>query len=58
MFIAPVHRLNILVDKNGNGRIGDFGFSIELPKVIAGRRMWTAKGFARTEGYYGTEVSE
>ena len=36
----------------------DFGFSVELPKVREdGRSMFTAKGFARSEGYYRPELN-
>ena len=48
---------NILIDGAGNGRIADFGFSIELPKKEAGRSLFTSKFFARSEGYYGSEVA-
>lgn len=48
---------NILIDIYGNGRIGDFGFSLELPEIVEGRSMFTAQAFARTEGYYPSELS-
>jgi serine/threonine protein kinase len=48
---------NILIDDKGNGRIGDFGFSIELPQQQAGRSLFTSKYFAKSDGYYGTEVA-
>ena len=50
-------RLNILIDINGSGKIGDFGFSLELPTVECGRSMFTAQNFARTEGYYPSELT-
>ena len=52
-----LHRLNILIDEHGCGRIGDFGFSWEVPQVIAGRTMFTAKSFPRSEGYYPSELT-
>ena len=48
---------NILIDGNGTGRIADFGFSIELPQQVAGRSLFTSKFFARSEGYYASEVA-
>ena len=49
-------RQNILIDQPAAetyiGKQCDFGFSVELPKVREDRRsMFTAKGFARAEGY-------
>lgn len=49
--------MNILIDEQGNGCLSDFGFSVELPQVEDGRTMFTAKGFARSEGYYPSELS-
>ena len=49
-----LHRPNILIDEHGNGRIGDFGFSWELPQVVGGRTMFT---FPRSEGYYPLELT-
>ncbi len=48
---------NILIDICDNGRIGDFGFSLELPEIVEGRSMFTAQAFARMEGYYPSELS-
>ena len=46
-----------MIDGHGRGRIGDFGFSWEVPQVVSGRSMFTAKAFARSEGYYPTELT-
>ena len=32
-----------LISVHGNGRIGDFGFSLELPEVVEGHSMFTAR---------------
>ena len=52
-----IYRLNILIDEHGNRKIGDFGFSWEIPQVLSGRSMFTAKAFPRSEGYYPTELT-
>ena len=59
MFLFDRH--NILVDQPSSdtyiGKLCDFGFSIELPKVREdGRSMFTAKGFGKSEGYYPPEL--
>ncbi len=42
----------------GRGKISDFGFALELPKVCGdGRSMFTAKTFARSEGYFPSELT-
>ena len=57
LIIILLYSQNILIDSHGTGKIGDFGFSIQLPKVAGGRSMFTAQCFARSEGYYPTELS-
>ena len=49
--------IKFLIDPAGNGCLGDFGFSVELLKVIEGRTLFTAKCFALSEGYYPSELS-
>ena len=39
-----MYSLNILLDSNGRGRIGDFGFSWELPDVEGSRSVFTSEG--------------
>jgi len=51
-------RANILLDKCFNAKLGDFGFSVELPRVVGDRTLLKAKTFARTEGYYPPELCE
>ena len=49
---------NISIDGRGRAKICDFGFAIELPSIRPdGRSMFTAKGFARSEGYYPSELT-
>ena len=49
--------LNILLDSNGHGRIGDFGFLWELLDVDGTRSIFTAKGFAFSKGYHADELT-
>ena len=49
--------LNILLDGNGHGRIGDFGFSWKLPDMEGTRSVFTARGFAVSKGYHGDELT-
>ena len=51
------HSLNILLDSSGHGRIGDFGFSWELPDVEGTRSIFTARGFAFSKGYHADEIT-
>lgn len=52
------HRQNILIDRNGTGKISDFGFALELPKINDdGRSLFTATMFARSEGYFPSELT-
>jgi len=51
-------RANILLDKCFNAKLGDFGFSVELPRVVGDRTLLKAKTFACTEGYYPPELCE
>lgn len=49
---------NILLDRCFNAKLGDFGFSVELPRVVGDRTLLKAKTFVRTEGYYPPELCE
>lgn len=47
-----------MIDSHESAKICDFGFAIELPGVRAdGRSLFTAKSFARSEGYYPSELT-
>lgn len=48
----------ILLDKCFNAKLGNFGFSVELPRVVGDRTLLKAKTFASTEGYYPPELCE
>lgn len=48
---------NILLDDQYKAKLGDFGFSIELPQISSGQTMFTAQFIARSEGYYPSELS-
>ena len=46
------------MDAVGCPKITDFGFALELPEILGdGRSMYTAKAFARSEGYYPGEFT-
>ena len=40
-----------------SSKLGDFGFSYEIPQHKLGRTFVTAPSLARTEGYYAPEVA-
>lgn len=47
-----------MIDANGIAKISDFGFALELPKVCDdGRSMFTSNTFARSEGYFPSELT-
>ena len=51
-------RANILITKQYHAKLGDFGFAVELPRVVGDRSLINSESFARTEGYYPPELSE
>ena len=40
-----------------SAKLGDFGFSYEIPQHKLGRTFVTAPSLGRTEGYYAPEVA-
>ena len=46
----------MLLEKDFNAVVGDFGFALELPKSNSGRTIVTAPLIARTEGYFPPEL--
>lgn len=55
-FIYFSTRTNVLLDKDFNAVVGDFGFALELPKSNSGRTLVTAPLIAQTEGYFPPEL--
>lgn len=51
-----VCRSNVLLDKDFNAVVGDFGFALEIPKSESGHTLVTAPLIARTEGYFTPEL--
>ncbi len=50
-------RANILLDGTMTAKLADFGFAIELPSISHGKTLFTVPFFARSEGYYPSEVT-
>lgn len=44
-------RANVLLDRHLTAKIGDFGFSQELPQPVQGRTMMTTEVVAKSLGY-------
>ena len=52
-----IHRSNVLVDSQFNTKIGDLGFTQEMPTMISKTvSLKTAKCMAKTIGYNAPEV--
>ena len=49
-------RNNILLDQYLNAKLGDFGFSQQMPKLIGGKSMITAAVVAKSLGYSAPEM--
>ena len=50
------YRANVLLDKHLVAKLGDFGFSQELPEVVEGRTVVTAAVVAKSLGYSSPEL--
>jgi len=53
---TSVNSMNILLTNHYNAKLGDFGFSVEMPVREAGRTLLAAPLIARSEGYYPPEI--
>ena len=56
MYGIIVNRVNILLDKHLVAKLGDFGFSQELPELVKRRTMVTAAVVAKSLGYSPPEM--
>ena len=54
--IYALCRANVLLDRHLTAKIGDFGFSRELPELVEGRTMISAVVVAKSLGYSPPEV--
>lgn len=50
------YRCNVLLDRNLTAKIGDFGFTQELPSSVHGHTMVTASALAKSLGYCPPEM--
>ena len=48
----------MLIDSNYTAKLGDFGFSLEMPNIKTGKTVVTSPFVAFTQGYCAPEVTE
>jgi len=53
---TSVNSMSILLNNHYNAKLGDFGFSVEIPVHEAGRTIITATLIAHSEGCYPTKI--
>lgn len=56
LVVLRVYRANVLLDHHLTAKIGDFGFSQELPEPVKERTMMTAAVVAKSLGYSPPEL--
>lgn len=49
---------NVLIDSNYCAKLGDFGFSLEMPSIECGRTVVTSPFVAFTQGYCPPEITD